>query len=261
MIDSKTLGKRIQFFRKRAGFSQFALETAINASSGMISRIESGKVNPSKETVQKIALECELSPLELDYLIGRTANAASAEEVNRSYQKVKEYMDKFSVFAYFTDERWRVFYFSKGFVKLMGASKEVVENLYGKTIVEILLDESLGVKPLFNSYDYLELVKVQLAYYKRENSYMQDDPSFIRSLKLIQSNGDILKYWNSLKIDDLGVFFEKDQRVVKFNIAGVEINMDYSRERLLDDVRFEVVEYTPLNKYLRAVQNLLKAEK
>jgi len=52
---NSTVGQKIKNFRKRAGKSQFELELDIEASPGSISRIESGEVNPTKETLTKIA--------------------------------------------------------------------------------------------------------------------------------------------------------------------------------------------------------------
>lgn len=54
MTDSRILGDKIKHFRKRAGFSQFQLELELGAAPGTISRIEAGKVNPTKETLLKI---------------------------------------------------------------------------------------------------------------------------------------------------------------------------------------------------------------
>jgi transcriptional regulator with XRE-family HTH domain len=48
------IGDKIRKFRKRSGMSQFELELQIDASPGSISRIESGQVNPTKETISKI---------------------------------------------------------------------------------------------------------------------------------------------------------------------------------------------------------------
>ncbi|MDQ6985419.1 MAG: helix-turn-helix transcriptional regulator [Candidatus Dojkabacteria bacterium] len=50
-----TLGEKIKNFRKRAGLSQLDLEMRIDGSPGMISRIENGKVNPTKETISSIS--------------------------------------------------------------------------------------------------------------------------------------------------------------------------------------------------------------
>lgn len=49
-----TLGDKIRAFRKRANMSQLELEVAISAATGSVSRIESGDVNPTKETLFKI---------------------------------------------------------------------------------------------------------------------------------------------------------------------------------------------------------------
>ncbi len=54
------IGEKIRNFRKRAGKSQFELELEIEASPGSMSRIESGQVNPTKETLRKIIDALEL---------------------------------------------------------------------------------------------------------------------------------------------------------------------------------------------------------
>lgn len=64
------IGKKIRFFRMRAGFSQHQLELETNSSFGSISRTESGQVNPNKETIHKIADILGLSDLERAELLG-----------------------------------------------------------------------------------------------------------------------------------------------------------------------------------------------
>lgn len=64
------LGDKIRKFRKEAGMSQLDLELAIGASTGMISRIENGDVNPTKETLFKIAEALKLSGEETAMLFG-----------------------------------------------------------------------------------------------------------------------------------------------------------------------------------------------
>lgn len=54
MDEQRVFGEKIRMFRKRAGMSQFELEIEMEAASGMMSRIESGKVNPTKETILKL---------------------------------------------------------------------------------------------------------------------------------------------------------------------------------------------------------------
>lgn len=54
MDKNLTVGQKIKQFRNRAGISQLELEMRIETSPGSISRIESGQVNPTKETLRKI---------------------------------------------------------------------------------------------------------------------------------------------------------------------------------------------------------------
>lgn len=62
MENNLTLGEKIRKFRKRAGMSQLDLEVAIGAAAGSISRIENGEVNPTKETLSRIANSLSLKP-------------------------------------------------------------------------------------------------------------------------------------------------------------------------------------------------------
>src|SRR5690554_1416793 len=49
-----TVGEKIKKYRLQKGLSQFELEDKIDASTGSLSRIENGQVNPTKETLVKI---------------------------------------------------------------------------------------------------------------------------------------------------------------------------------------------------------------
>lgn len=63
-MENKTLGQKIEYYRKRAKMSQLDLEIAIGAGQGSISRIENDQVNPTKETIQKIIEILSLSAFE-----------------------------------------------------------------------------------------------------------------------------------------------------------------------------------------------------
>lgn len=61
--------------------SQLDLEMTINSSPGSISRIENGKINPTKETLHKIADALCLNCFERAELLG----------INISYEDLKQY--------------------------------------------------------------------------------------------------------------------------------------------------------------------------
>lgn len=117
-MNNITLGQRIKYFRKRAGISQLELETLIGTSSGSLSRIENGEVNPTKETLSKIAEVLRLTSLQYSYLTGPISNIATTEEVFKAKIEVDELFAKKGVIAYLIDDRSRILYTSKSFQKL-----------------------------------------------------------------------------------------------------------------------------------------------
>lgn len=64
------LGKKIKKFREEKGVSQLKLETTICTSSGRISKIENGKINPDKETIIDIAKALNLTTSQIASLFG-----------------------------------------------------------------------------------------------------------------------------------------------------------------------------------------------
>jgi len=73
------IGNKLREYRIRANVSQLQLELSIGASTGSISRIENGFVNPSKETLLKIAEVLNLNFLEKAELLGISI---SEDEIN-----------------------------------------------------------------------------------------------------------------------------------------------------------------------------------
>ena len=63
-------GKRLRYVRFRKQQSQFNLEADAGLAPGSISRIENNHVNPSKETLYKIASSLGLDLKESIYLFG-----------------------------------------------------------------------------------------------------------------------------------------------------------------------------------------------
>ncbi len=63
-------GAQLRLIRVEMGFSQLDLEVAADLSFGTISRIENNRINPTKETLLKIALALDLSSLQTTKLFG-----------------------------------------------------------------------------------------------------------------------------------------------------------------------------------------------
>ena len=65
-----TIGQKIKLYRLKGNLSQFELEQIINASAGSLCRMETGLVNPTKETLFALANALCLSKSETAYLFG-----------------------------------------------------------------------------------------------------------------------------------------------------------------------------------------------
>jgi transcriptional regulator with XRE-family HTH domain len=94
-MQTNNIGNKIRIFRKRAGMSQLDLEVAIDASNGMISRIETGDVNPTKETIFKIAEALKLNGIETAELFGiKTISIQpTAETLNENHPDLSKILE------------------------------------------------------------------------------------------------------------------------------------------------------------------------
>lgn len=259
-IDPKILGSRLKFFRERAHISQFDLEGQMDAASGMISRIESGKVNPSKETVKTMAQKLGLNILELDYLIGTRAEPATEEEILLAKNSVKDYFEKDNVFAYLSDDRWRLFYFSKGFrkiiEKLLPENIDLQNDVEGRSIIQVLINPDLGVRQIIDSEYYEKLMLSQLTKFYAMVSFMQDDEYYQEGLKWIMSDPITGKLWTKY-IKSENNLPNIESRTIPIQIKSLKISMNYFKEELYAHPRFVMVEYKPANKALKFVAKLL----
>ena len=248
-MDQRILGRRIKFFRERAHLSQLELETSIDASAGMISRIEQGQVNPTKETVIKIGEVIDLNHMEVDYLIGVTFSPADEEEIKRAHNLVRAYLDRKDVIAYLADDRWRLLAVSKGFVRLLGTSQEIIDRIRGKSIIEVLLDDKLGITRFFDKDKYDELVNLQIRYFYDETSFMQDDEVIARTYHVIRSNKIASRVLDESPKQTSKTFYPKEFREVYFKVGPIKILTRYSREPIMRYSRFEIVEYSIVKKF------------
>ncbi len=251
------IGPRLKFFRQRARMSQLELEVAIGTTPGAISRIESGKVNPTKETVLEIAEILHLNSLELDYLQGKAIEAVSEKEIHEVETLLSGYLSKKGVIAYISDERWRIFKVSSSLIKMLRASEETVTKSYGMTVIDMLLNDELGVNKFIKNEMFDTVLRVQLENYYDEVGFMIDDPIYLKTVKLIKSNTTASKIWDEIKNQKTHYFNTVDMRVVYFNLMGLQIPFNYSREPIRTQSRFVLIEYKPVSKFVNLVNKLI----
>lgn len=248
-----TLGEKIKFFRLRANISQMDLEIDSNSAFGSISRIESGKVNPTKETINKIISILKLNDRETDYLIGSISNPASNIELKLAEEEVKDYFSNPNVLGYLVDDRYRLVDTSITFKKLANISdSEFKKNIQYKTLPEILLDNNLNINNLFN-HDFNKTLKHLLERFKSEMGFMVGDKYYEKIISTINSNEIAKSIWEEIENNkNNNVVFHKSIRNINITNGNLVINVHYSNEILSKYKRFDLVEYYPDSNFFNA---------
>lgn len=254
-----TLGNRIKFFRKRAKISQFKLEEQIGASAGSLSRIESGEVNPTKETLEKIIKSLGLNIREENYLVGKTAEPTSDEIIKSLGGYLENYEKTNSSFFYLGDERWRILYVTSNILKIFGfASKEdYYKRAYKKTIIQFLVDPNLGLVKIISPDQYEQVLATRFYSYYQEVGFMIDDESFIDTLKTIGKFPRAKEIWEKVTSENYSKthnepdrFFRKAAPIL-FSIGGIMMTLSSSNKPLFDYANLEISEYYIANPVLR----------
>jgi transcriptional regulator with XRE-family HTH domain len=239
----KVQGLRIRNFRKRAGLSQLALENEIGASSGYLSRVENGEINPTKETLNEIARILKLNDREQDYLMGKIFYPPTEEEVLLAKEGVREYFDSKSRLAYLLDDRNRIIDVSKGFIYLLGLEARMRGLIYKEPFIKVVIEPKYRILEHL-SPNYLEDIMFNfLLRYKSENGFMIDDPTFHENIEIINSNPYIKNVWDRVINSDVITVQTDMTRKVVFLIEGKEVELFYSDHIMLNYRRFEIVEY------------------
>jgi len=92
-MDSET-GVRLREYRLQRGLSQEKLELELGLASGHISRIESGRLNPTKETLIKIARILGLDGRQQALLFGVSNQPPDQEEFNTAWPYIQKYIEE-----------------------------------------------------------------------------------------------------------------------------------------------------------------------
>jgi transcriptional regulator with XRE-family HTH domain len=207
-MDNNEIGKKIKKYRRRANMSQMELELATDAAFGSISRIENGKVNPTKETLSKIAEILKIKPSEIGDLLG--LQIYSTEELIRAINTISKSLSLDTTLQTAVDIMFDLF-----------------PNYNGGSIY-LLKDGCIHSKTVSNIKGMTEALKLLPDKFSNLKLSVQDNPDnyFVRSIK-----GNICLQSKSLFDFGKGI-----ANIINSNIAqkligyscGVSIPMNYN---------------------------------
>jgi transcriptional regulator with XRE-family HTH domain len=241
-----TIGEKIKYFRKGRGLSQLELELELNTSPGRVSRIESGKVIPTRQSILRIAQSLGLSPYQLEYLDGSNSYPVSKNEVQEVAKSSDIYFKEPNYLAYLTDDRGKIYAVSIAFLEMLKPTSQQLQGMIGTTVIEVMLNPELGVADLLDVNEYENLLYNQLNRFYEEAAFIKDDQEILTTLNIIKHNKLAAKIWSNINKNDGELNYQNvATREVVFNIGGQKLKFIYNRDNLLKHPRFELVEYLP----------------
>lgn len=237
-IQKTSIGEKIKNFRKRAGLSQLELETELGAANGSISRLEGGKVNPTKETILELGKILILNSKEISDLLGVRQLRPTEEEIQNAIDECKLYLDKDNIVAYLLDENGILYYASQGFKDLLNLSEEQVRNVIGREILELALDENLGISQFLDFEKNKRTLAIELSRISMESNIAEEYLDEV--LRKYPAAAEIFSIADQITLPEV---LSPDNKRVFFKVGDNRIVYSYSQEKLKQNQRFELVEY------------------
>ncbi len=241
---SKSLGQKMKFFRNKNCISQFDLEMALGLSAGSVSRIENDLVNPTKETIVKVANFLKLSQAEVAYLLDVNHSDPTPEEVENMINSLRAHFKKKTVFAYLLDNKSIILEISDGFKIIAKLARLDLSKIYNSQVAEVVFDPSLGLRKFIKDFD--NVATSVIAVLKQERDYLIDESWWKELIERLKKQPDFQRLWDSLPDEAINLL-EEERRIVEFDLLVKKFEFTYTWTNIPNDPRFVVVEYK-LNK-------------
>ncbi len=232
-----TIGQKVRSLRKNAYLSQLKLEAAIDAAPGSISRIENGKVNPSKETLHAIAQALKLSTRQKVELFDITTQLPTEVEIEKAKEECSSYLQNDNRYAYLLDEWGNIFAASPKMLSAINITPSQAEKIWGKNLLELLLSPDLFVRNAIDP-DYFEKVITMEIKRAVVEMQMEELESFQETLK----NPEFKHFYEASKTLPDEIVFSPLAKQTFLVVNGQKLKFNLSRENLKRNPRFRIIE-------------------
>lgn len=237
----KKVGGILREFRSAAKITQVQLEVLTEASSGSISRIESGLTNPTKETLIKIANALNLEKSEMSAILGVELFYSTDEEKARMRDHVATILNS-ERYAYLLDEKVHFVDFSIGFRTLLSEHGIDYKRLLDVNLIEAVFDPKLGLQRIFakNSFEKASISAAIILY--QERYYLLKSKIWTDLFNRLNNSPKFKEIWEYVTKIEFDLL-DEENRTIAFMINKKETKMVYTPMYLYKDPRFAVVEY------------------
>ena len=224
--------------------SQSELEIDTELSFGTISRIESGKINPTKETLMKVAKVLALREPDTSYLLRLQASDPSKEEIADAVKQVKYILDKEEFPAYLMDTKIRGWAFNKMLLEIFEVPEKDISEYIGENIDKILFLSKLNILKKIPAKYLIPVITEQIRLTKSLSKRYSLEPYTQTVLNDLKKNSLFNKLWDKIKPAE-GIPFRANF-YLKYKKATLRIVI--TTIFLPSDPRFMLIEYFPRDK-------------
>ncbi len=241
-MEEPSLGRKIYLLREERGLSQSKLEVEAGLSFGTLSRIENGVINPTKETIGKIAKVLNLLDDEYNYLFSTQKALPAETEVERIIKLYKDKLDSFDIPAYIMDCKFRVWYWNDMVIELLGLSNfKNLEEKRGMTIMKIMFSKEFAITRRIPKKLFPRILKQQIETYKKVVNKYRSEESVSREIRELCKDKVFNDIWKS-KMDDVFLPIANEFYI---NYGDRSLSIDILSTFLNIDTRFILVSYYP----------------
>lgn len=243
-MDELSLGRKIYILREERKLSQSKLEVEAGLSFGTISRIENGVINPTKETIIKIAQNLKLNESEFGYLLNlRGLYHPNDLEIKDCIKTTEMNITTNYYPAYLIDNSFRVWSWNNKILEILGIDDRLVDKYIGKTCVQILFNRDLKIIDRIPKRMLYKVLSRQVWSYRKLITKNRHE-TFVMSeiTKLKTESGVFRSFWENAEIDPIDEAFG-DEFYIKYK--GKICSFLVSMNRMKFDERFSLVRYFP----------------
>jgi|SRR3989344_642241 len=253
-----TLGGLIKTYRINKRLSQFDVVTSIGwKDTSRLSKIEQGRVKPTRPVVEKIISALNLSNEERGEFLLTGGYLPSDEEITKVIEIVKEKIDSWPYPAYLIDFSWRLLACNGATVKAFHFQPTLQENLIKikPNLLEFpfLPKEMLPVE-IFKGEDNKHIKPfsiAQIAQFKIEQIMRTNEKWYRDLIKKMMKNNEFKRLWMEVTPElyqkDL-LDYEYKEIKGKWRERGEILRYHLLTSRLIFDVRFQIILYFPIEK-------------
>jgi transcriptional regulator with XRE-family HTH domain len=243
------LGRKIYILREDRSLSQTKLEVEAGLSFGTLSRIENGSINPTKETLVKIAKVLELKDDEFVYLINHRKSNPDENEVQHIVESVRRDLNDEEVPAYLVDTRLRVWDWNEMILKIIGVDKVKAQEYKGFTCMRILFLSEFNLRKRIPVTYLPKIINQQVSTYKYLIRKYRNESTTSQEIRDLLKDEEFKNAWvTDESFDYLPL---KNEFYLRFNNKLLKI--DILLQQLTSDNRFFVIRYFPKDQITRNV--------